>query len=319
MFDTTPFSTAKPLPEQDVFFEPQTIDWISPTLSLQAGFLNPAAQLPSQPGDVDIRDHGLFAAGLIHVVAPASSIELIPVLDTYGRGDLYTLTKALHHFIRRSVADDAALTGSVINLSLGLHLPPNPEASGLLPDTTDRVVALEAAMLAAFGFDINVVAASGNQSDEMTAQPAQLPAGYPNVIGIAGSNAARGRSCFANRGDLAAPGGNGASGCTAALELCNGDCTNALIGPILPTTNGASGYAYWNGTSFAAPLTSGAVALLLEQSSGALLPNEIAARLNDRALPAQLPPADTSLGAGILNLRQTIFPFDTHLPILSRP
>ena len=110
------------------------------------------------------------------------------------------------------------------------------------------------------------------------------PAQYPSVIGVSASNALRQRSCFSNWGDIAAPGGDGGPGsdlakqdsdlldeyselkkldCVPLSSICADGCSQALIG--LVHDQGAAGqgygYAYWQGTSFSAPVVAGSAAL----------------------------------------------------------
>ncbi len=256
----------------------------------------------------DISDHGLFVAGMIHAVAPKSDIHLYQVLDQYGCGDLYTLITQLHTFISQVEADRQAglLKGAVINLSLGvlrprasdaftgtievtqtddvtqymLALTPTEQlaqAYALLAD--DPVRSLLFTMYAADQMHITVVAAAGNDSwrDQYQTQarfgPQTRPAAYPFVIGVAGSNANRQRSCFSNWGDVSAPAGEGGLGLVPVVSdtevisvtsTCAASFETPLVGPVRFSQRYGQGYATWNGTSFATPLVSGLAALVLE-------------------------------------------------------
>lgn len=297
IFDTSPLALS-PGARKTV-----TIGWARPAFKLVATHptLSATWLVPSKL--VDVSDHGLFAAGLVHAVAPTSEIHLVRVLDNYGQGDLYTLARELHRFVSGVLPFGPALDGAVINLSLGVHPPPDAAALGLPAEIT----ALRTAMLAADGFKILVVAAAGNDGD---ADAMQLPASYATVVGVAASTAPRGRSCFSNRGDVGAPGGEGSGeGCSPSVTQCTGNCTAGVVGLAMigdPTVD--TGYVYWAGTSFAAPLTSGAAALVVDQHNGTSSAAQVAQQIYHGAAPALLPPADDTLGAGIINLGRILHP-----------
>jgi subtilisin family serine protease len=275
----------------------QTIDWVTPmlTLTVVPSSVQPVIQPLPPITDTsifsDVSDHGLFVAGLIHEVAPNSDIRLYEVLNRHGCGYLWGLVTRMHEFISWVNSDRGQLRGAVANLSLGVVKPGGDEVititQGTRTKTTtimDEVESLLLAMDAAYHSGIVVVAAAGNQSwpDEYQTQPRapQLPAGYPFVIGVAGINPNRQRSCFSNWGDVSAPAGEGGEGavpisrgsvitetimCAPKLQECKGDCPTAIIGPVFTwTTVYSSHYAYWAGTSFATPLVSGLAALTLE-------------------------------------------------------
>jgi subtilisin family serine protease len=308
IFDTSPFVLAN-----DKVPETRTIDWIDPQLVLEVAHPQFTATWPPPTSLIDARDHGLFAAGLVHGVAPESDITLTRVLNNYGQGDLYTLGRELHRFISDTVELGSTIDGAVINLSLGVHPPPNAAALGLPAEIT----ALTTAMLAADGFGVVVVAAAGNDGDTAAMQ---LPASYSTVIGVAASSALRGRGCFSNRGDVGAPGGDGsAPGCTPAIEQCTRDCAAGVISlAAIDDPKSDTGYAYWAGTSFAAPIASGAAALAIDQHNGATDPTQVAGQLYAGALPPNLPPADDTLGAGIINLKQMLLPKKVLVPALMK-
>jgi subtilisin family serine protease len=311
IFDTSPFT----LPVGDTSGI-EMIDWITPTLKLDLRHptLWGQANLPVPQHPVDEADHGLFVAGIIHAIAPASDMRLVRVLDQYGQGDLFTLCQALHDFIRGQVLLSRR---GVINLSLGIFPPPDAAAQGLPKELS----ALETAILAAEGAGITVAAASGNQAASVLPLPAQqLPAGYDTVIGVAGSTRGRGRSCFSNPGDLAAPGGDGAApGCTPDLTSCKGgSCDLGIVSLAATKASPGDGYVYWLGTSFAAPFASGAAALLLDQTDGKIAPDEVRARIAAGATQPNLPTSDTSLGAGIISLSQVLYPYRVSLAMVMR-
>lgn len=210
-----------------------------------------------------VASHGLYLYGLAHAVAPASQVQLVRALGPDGQGDLYSLIKALYQYGQER---GDSLADTVINLSLGIHYPQdanNPDRFGL-PAHISSLNHLLAQMREAGAV---IVAAAGNDSmRKAIPSPAEVPARYDFVIGVAASARARADassalSCFSNAGDVAAPGGDG-RGAGCALPQCDAQNEDAcLVGPVY----GDPFYVYWTGTSFAAPLTSGLAALLLEQ------------------------------------------------------
>lgn len=316
VFDTSPLGTG----ETDAL-QLESITWVDQPQPFELWWINPApvATLPasasphSQPTN---RSHGLFVASLIHRLAPGSRIELIRVLGDDNRGDLATLNRALHDFLMTVGKDDAL--GTVINLSLGVRVPPGAAGFNLPAD----VQSLEYMMKVARCLDVVVVAAAGNDSANLTA-PAdpQLPAVLDTVIGVAASNAFDERGCFSNRGDIAAPGGDGrgvgnqgeavrvasAGGdapCQPRLQLCQPDTTCAAgVAASVEQTPKGTGYAHWTGSSFAAPQVSGLAALIMQAGRGQFGAADVETILSQCATPAN----DPALGAGIIEVQRTLF------------
>lgn len=305
VLDTSPFSEMMAgAADADATSSPHTVELsathgVTPSWELELAFPSTVAlKAAGAEAPADLSDHGLFVAGLIHALAPGSQIQLVRILDEHGCGDLFTLNKAIYDFVERADADRKALDGAVINLSLGVQKPrpgeekeeqqaegdqPAQETDAVAEETkiliNDSVESLQAVVEHAAAQGVVVVAATGNDSwaGAVPLSP-HLPAAYPHVIGVSGSNLQRQRSCFSNWGDVAAPAGDGAfdavlqakvleetgikTDCLPAVETCTGDCPTALISLV---DNVAKGYAYWTGTSFAAPLTSGLSALVMEK------------------------------------------------------
>ncbi|MEJ2560777.1 MAG: hypothetical protein P8186_32060, partial [Anaerolineae bacterium] len=133
IFDTSPFIS--PPYEFDI----QRPEW--PNLScgsppsqkdLKLHVIHPMLNgtLTSPPPFLNVQDHGLFVAGLVHVVAPGSQKYLIRVLNADGQGTLFGLAKALVDFTRETLMhppiEQQYMSKTVINLSLGLDEPGGP-------------------------------------------------------------------------------------------------------------------------------------------------------------------------------------------------
>ena len=297
VFDTSPFTVTGDVAIAD----------ITPALNLRV--VAPATAITLTTTETispSIKDHGLFVAGLIHGVAPASEIHLIRVLDDKGCGDLFALSQALHEFVAEHSNEEGRLDGVVMNMSLGV-LQPRDATDQNLPE---EILALETALLEAYQRGAVLVAAAGNDSvgdDYRFAM--ELPAAYEYVIGVAASDIENQPTCYSNQGDVVAPGGGAEPDltedpprCLAQADLCPlnpeapGQCDYGLIS--LATTSGTK-YAYWVGTSFATPLVSGVAALAYEGDSQAQVYGDIFNGVQ---------PIGTNFGPGIVNVANSLSP-----------
>lgn len=330
VFDTAPWDN-----QQSAAPTTLVLDQVTPTLDLAViPWPRVSARLTASASATDVRDHGVFVAGLVHAVAPESEIQLVQVLDSYGCGDLFTLNRALYQFIADTVNQRNRLDGAVINLSLGVLKPrtaeavidagtgdieePQDERQQQVPENRsamvqveedlmvlveDSIESLEAAVLLAYDRGVVVVAAAGNDS-YLAYRPLapHLPAAYPSVIGVAGNNIRRERACFSNWGDVYAPSGDGGPDgeltCGSVVASCQGDCQWGVVS--LSPTSSTTGYAYWSGTSFAAPLVSGLAALTMDKGGSQkhwVEPNDVFSAIRCGA----------PTGDGVINVPATLF------------
>jgi len=164
----------------------------------------------------------------------------------------------------------------IINMSLG--------ASGVNCPTQDQ--ATQSAIRDAVLAGTTVVVAAGN--DAIDASQA-TPASCDSVIAVAASDP-RGHlvtrySNFGQTVDILAPGGDRAGGDADA---------------VLSTVEG--GYAFYNGTSMAAPHVAGVAALILSEFPE-MLPGQVEARLKHDALPRNDIQCPKACGAGLLQAK----------------
>jgi len=134
-----------------------------------------------------------------------------------------------------------------------------------------------------------VVVAAGNSNVNASGSS---PANCSGVITVASTNRSGGKSYFSNFGavvDVAAPGGDVRS------SSANGVLSTLNSGT---TTPGSDNYAFYQGTSMAAPHVAGVVALMLSQNSS-LTPDEVESRLKSstRAFPSTC----SQCGTGLVN------------------
>lgn len=221
----------------------------------------------------NVRDHGLFAAGLAHGVSGEPEIDLIRVLDDVGCGDLYSLDAAIHAYMKHRLAEFGTLEDVVLNLSLGVPQPPPDFFQTLRDENLDEefvlalereVASFEHTLTAAFARGAVIVSAAGNDSGVDSIEPSHIPADYPYVVGVSAENFQDERACYSNLGDVSAPGADGRAPTTQPADSCEpmfAQCAppnNACgFGVVSLSTLSHTGYRFWVGTSFAAPLMSG--------------------------------------------------------------
>lgn len=249
---------------------------------------------------VNMADHGLFVAGLIYALAEKCDLHLIRVLDDDNRGDLFTLLEAIFDFVKEFFGSESSPNNVVLNLSLGIRMPPE-KAEFDLPSSID---ALEYLLKAAHCLGAVTVAAAGNESSGLPKpKDANFPAIWPEIIGVAASNIMDQHACFSNDGRVHAPGGDGGGprGCAPQVQNCHGNCAQAVVGPITKTSDN-TGFIYWTGSSFAAPMVSGLAALVIQKGDFQLTPDEVKEKILCGAQVADVK-ADQ---VNVINVRRTL-------------
>jgi hypothetical protein len=255
----------------------------------QAGHFYPAHK--GRP--IEVQDHGLFVASVIHATAPWARLRLVRVLNDYGVGTLELVLIGLAGV----AADRPAGDPLVVNLSLGV-LPPVEQLPALwnghpipgLPGTpadpslglADRGPALAHELdvlqrpverIAAQLLMQNclLVAAAGNDSLEPDGQPRperwepRVPARYDSVLGVAATGHHEQPAPYSNRGDVA-PLRDAIATHGGDLEADHVHPRDGVIGVFtaarfpVPDAPNDNGWASWSGTSFATAIASGVAA-----------------------------------------------------------
>lgn len=196
--------------------------------------------------------HGTMTAGLVHLIAPAAKIMPLKAFAADGSSDLFNILQAIYY-----AADHGA---NVISMSF--------EISQSSPG-------LQSAIQYALSKNITVVAASGNDGEQIMV----YPAGYNSVVGVGSTGANDAKSTFTNFGTnstfVAAPG-------------------EAVI-----TSYPGGNYAAGWGTSFSTPLVAGEAALILQAKPG-YRPGDVA---NAISRAVQIP----QMGHGRIDLCQALY------------
>lgn len=171
-----------------------------------------------------------------------------------------------------------ARKANVINMSLGGGGACDPASQSAINDAVAQ--------------NVTVVVAAGNSASDAAGE---TPASCNNVITVAASDA-RGRlvtrySNFGATVEIMAPGG----------DRQRDDNADGNPDGVLSMVSPADGsYAYYNGTSMAAPHVAGVAALLLACEPN-LTPAQVLARLQTTALPRSSTECPRPCGAGLLN------------------
>ena len=242
-----------------------------------------------------MRDHGLFAAGIIHSIAPDATLHLYEVLNPYGVGCVETIVRGLY----RAITNPNIQRPLVINCSLVLNLPRVQHPTTDLPDellavSNDAefqkmmVGSIEAIVshLSSDQDQIAIVAAAGNDGVDCHNQPVagghpqtRYPAAFEKVVGVGAlprnpTPTAAGKfnkTSYSNRSDEIPEYGVATMGGEAGIDkgVLGVYISNFPVRTAEPSRNckfnegdfryenNDSGWAWWSGTSFAAPIVSG--------------------------------------------------------------
>jgi thermitase len=164
-----------------------TADWgKGVTIALLDTSLNPtSSSLGSEEGHGTAMASLISGGGAVRGAAPGSMIQEYPVLDSIGKGDSFTLAKAIYDSVDRGA--------KVINMSLG-----SEGDSSVVRDAVAYALSKQVAL----------VAAAGNEAVNRVA----YPAAYDGVVAVGsvdGDPVNTQHLYFSNRGaavDVAAPG-----------------------------------------------------------------------------------------------------------------
>lgn len=243
---------------------PSTVDQFKALTEHATGF-----SLDGRP-NTDYSDHGLFVAGIIHSIAPRAKVHLIEVLNKYAVGTEEILNHGIEYALQHSGEGGALIVNASLMLAAphqGAHPRMSPaeqnwlkrnQRGGLLDEAVTRGLSRG---FEAIGRRGATIAAAGNDNTDPNNRPAaRYPARYSTVTGISALNRTGGFASYSNLAD---------DPLTRGLAAFGGDIGDGLLGVYTGAfPNGApntNGWARWAGTSFAAPVISGLVAILCGQ------------------------------------------------------
>ena len=254
-----------------------------------------------------IAGNGFDSSGARSGLAPGSRLVILKALDGSGQGRISNVIAALDY----AVAHCSELNIRIINLSVGAGVYESYDADPLTIATKRAVEA-----------GIVVVAAAGNAGRDAQGRTQYgaiaAPGNAPWVVTVGASShmgttdrADDTMAAFSSRGptpvdraakpDLVAP-GVGIESLSAPNSLLYGSMPGYLLSGTVPTPY--LPYLSLSGTSMAAPVVAGTVALML-QANPTLTPNAVKAILQ---YTAQVYPGYGALtqGAGFLNARGAV-------------
>lgn len=242
--------------------------------------------------DYKMSDHGLFIAGIIHSIAPKAKIHLIEVLNQYGVGDFTSFIQGLLKIWTEIFTEDRP---GVVNCSFMFEKPLHDNHCRHMGQTGDPDAEFERAVREfsksekatqltleflfnqLYGVGKQAIAAAGNDAreDDPGRTPARYPAALSSVQGVGAfprtlDKLPTGKyrpSVFSNLSESASAKGVVTKGIgTLGGEEGQGKGLLGLYLGEFPTgERNESKWAWWAGTSFAAPVLTGAVASILSR------------------------------------------------------
>jgi len=221
-------------------------------------------------------DHGLFAAGIVHTIAPRATIHLVEVLNRYGIGDFESVTVGLQRVIDQIQRYPGRSV--VVNCSFVLNLPIRTEQCHHDSETTiwttygrnwlehqgDGLMYIADLV---YALNSRVIAAAGNDRTGPGSVDARYPAAFPSALGV-GALPRLGseppglftKADYSNVADKPESEGMTTLGGEEGAE--NG-VLGIYLGEFPDHTSNETKWAWWAGTSFATPIISAVTAAVL--------------------------------------------------------
>lgn len=272
ILDTVPEPDVRDMQENDVRYN-DLLKSLLPRLRIHRdiGPHAPSEGHELEDYDYPMPDHGLFVAGIVHLVAREAEIHLVRVLNNRGVGDLRALLAGLQLVLELSKKGPV-----VVNCSLTLAIHPKQETdhTRLWRDSQDGFVTplddLCQQLAEGIGvkYPIVLVGAAGNDSRQFAPGGHRVP-GYPaaldSVVGVAALQHDGRPPAYSNQADWDLKARNLRRSGLAVFGGDDGPDGTGVLGVFSAAAfpnqeRNTNGWAYWSGTSFAAPIISGIVA-----------------------------------------------------------
>lgn len=219
-------------------------------------------------------DHGLFAAGIIHTIAPHAELHLIEVLNPQGVGDVESIALGLRQLVNRRSRQPL-----VVNMSLVVNIPSpeelrelqaqEPAWQWLDENNYERVGwPLEWICDVLHEAGVPLIAAAGNDAKNGQRPPARYPAAFRNVLGVGALLEGSATPAeFSNLADSPVEAGimTFGGGVNKDIAVEDKGVLGVYTGEFPDGSVNTSGWAWWAGTSFATPIIAGSIAAQIGQ------------------------------------------------------
>lgn len=278
----------------------RSVSYVYPQLLAEVEFPNPlwpqtGKDIQGRPLRFHMPDHGLFVAGIIRDLAPQAQVVCIRVLNDLGAGATIDLIAQFQEIQRRINAGEADYRRDVV-VNLSLVIPSDEDLQGSLKHLEEIRSQLRGSMQSLAAQGVLFVAAAGNEGDSRQMPGRQRPDAlypaafaYEGLLNLIPVGAANGHedvarySCYPGTRGVTTYGGeipeDGAVYQEHGMTRVRLDQLDALVGvytqlqyPALSADDPEAtypaphthGWAYWIGTSFAAPVVTAVVARTCE-------------------------------------------------------
>ena len=219
--------------------------------------------LDEWPEENDLLDvaagHGTFVAGIVQQVDPALDLSVVRAVDSDGLGDEIEVACAIVTAVEERLTEGGRL---VLNLSLGAETVDDrpPVALQVALEILREVEAERHG-------EVLLVAAAGNDGSETPCWPAAFAQTDPRVVAVAALGLDGAPAPWSTRGAWVTC---SALGETVLSTFVTGTEDEDLVPRGAVDSFGTDAWAYWTGTSFAAPYVAARIASRARTSGGSL-------------------------------------------------